>query len=102
MGGLAALAFWRSRSRSDRKSTRLNSSHTIISYAVFCLKKKNTPRFPFGHGLCYTPCTYSNFRLSAKSITPNELLEVNVDISFFLMIGGPPRFPLFPHTALSR
>src|SRR5438034_8127616 len=28
------------RSRADRKSTRLNSSHTVISYAVFCLKKK--------------------------------------------------------------
>src|SRR5438552_4395156 len=28
-------------SRTDRKSTRLNSSHQIISYAVFCLKKKN-------------------------------------------------------------
>src|SRR5438552_12090949 len=27
-------------SRGDRKSTRLNSSHQIISYAVFCLKKK--------------------------------------------------------------
>src|SRR5258708_31510236 len=27
--------------RGDRKSTRLNSSHQIISYAVFCLKKKN-------------------------------------------------------------
>src|SRR5258708_30261230 len=27
--------------RPDRKSTRLNSSHQIISYAVFCLKKKN-------------------------------------------------------------
>src|SRR5258708_22444975 len=27
--------------RQDRKSTRLNSSHQIISYAVFCLKKKN-------------------------------------------------------------
>src|SRR5260221_5298603 len=27
---------------SDRKSTRLNSSHTVISYAVFCLKKKDT------------------------------------------------------------
>src|SRR5438034_6209005 len=27
-------------SREDRKSTRLNSSHTVISYAVFCLKKK--------------------------------------------------------------
>src|SRR2546426_8430547 len=28
-------------SLSDRKSTRLNSSHLVISYAVFCLKKKN-------------------------------------------------------------
>src|SRR5256885_5953791 len=27
----------------DRKSTRLNSSHLVISYAVFCLKKKNIP-----------------------------------------------------------
>src|SRR5260221_5380837 len=26
--------------KTDRKSTRLNSSHTVISYAVFCLKKK--------------------------------------------------------------
>src|SRR2546422_6165525 len=36
---------WRSTSnrstRTDRKSTRLNSSHGYISYAVFCLKKKN-------------------------------------------------------------
>src|SRR5438034_6563750 len=28
----------------DRKSTRLNSSHTVISYAVFCLKKKRTDK----------------------------------------------------------
>src|SRR5438034_11820032 len=28
----------------DRKSTRLNSSHTVISYAVFCLKKKKRAR----------------------------------------------------------
>src|SRR2546426_8892291 len=27
----------------DRKSTRLNSSHLVISYAVFCLEKKNDP-----------------------------------------------------------
>src|SRR5438034_2542508 len=33
--GLAGVAL-----RADRKSTRLNSSHTVISYAVFCLKKK--------------------------------------------------------------
>src|SRR5438034_1634355 len=30
----------RPRRQRDRKSTRLNSSHTVISYAVFCLKKK--------------------------------------------------------------
>src|SRR5438034_7815043 len=30
----------RERAARDRKSTRLNSSHTVISYAVFCLKKK--------------------------------------------------------------
>src|SRR5438445_3477402 len=30
------------KSEGDRKSTRLNSSHANISYAVFCLKKKNT------------------------------------------------------------
>src|SRR5256885_5170909 len=38
----AAMA---ARSRSlDRKSTRLNSSHLVISYAVFCLKKKKKPQ----------------------------------------------------------
>src|SRR5437870_10246249 len=31
---------WNVRSSRDRKSTRLNSSHVAISYAVFCLKKK--------------------------------------------------------------
>src|SRR5438132_2038174 len=30
------------KAQQDRKSTRLNSSHTVISYAVFCLKKKKT------------------------------------------------------------
>src|SRR3989442_9968317 len=33
----------------DRKSTRLNSSHVRISYAVFCLKKKKNPRLPRSH-----------------------------------------------------
>src|SRR2546430_13067131 len=32
--------------RADRKSTRLNSSHSQISYAVFCLKKKKKKRTP--------------------------------------------------------
>src|SRR5690625_6338072 len=34
------------RPRGDRKSTRLNSSHVAISYAVFCLKKKNNGSTP--------------------------------------------------------
>src|SRR5437588_6906938 len=33
----------------DRKSTRLNSSHTVISYAVFCLKKKKKKRARYNH-----------------------------------------------------
>src|SRR5256886_10355523 len=33
----------------DRKSTRLNSSHSQISYAVFCLKKKTVPDLPHHH-----------------------------------------------------
>src|SRR2546422_6283823 len=33
----------------DRKSTRLNSSHGYISYAVFCLKKKNNFRYAMLH-----------------------------------------------------
>src|SRR5438034_4844035 len=32
------------RRQPDRKSTRLNSSHTVISYAVFCLKKKKNEK----------------------------------------------------------
>src|SRR5438552_231762 len=37
--------FWKGSNRSeDRKSTRLNSSHQITSYAVFCLKKKKSRR----------------------------------------------------------
>src|SRR5439155_14547925 len=39
--GLYAQDRWLPTARLDRKSTRLNSSHVAISYAVFCLKKKN-------------------------------------------------------------
>src|SRR5258708_11230894 len=40
----SSLMNWLTKSR-DRKSTRLNSSHQIISYAVFCLKKKKTKTY---------------------------------------------------------
>src|SRR5258708_25779694 len=39
----------KNRERQDRKSTRLNSSHQIISYAVFCLKKKKSTISRFSH-----------------------------------------------------
>src|SRR5258708_27821079 len=40
----------------DRKSTRLNSSHQIISYAVFCLKKKKSRQYE----------AWSNYHISAQ------------------------------------
>src|SRR2546427_3743670 len=42
----------------DRKSTRLNSSHSQISYAVFCLKKKNKT-----HSACHGPWLAMSSRL---------------------------------------
>src|SRR3712207_7017061 len=47
----------------DRKSTRLNSSHANISYAVFCLKKKNrqSTRLKSNHAnISYTACILKN------------------------------------------
>src|SRR2546422_4755230 len=41
-GNVLRLAPMLNTAKSDRKSTRLNSSHGYISYAVFCLKKKKT------------------------------------------------------------
>src|SRR5215217_9242551 len=49
-GGRCVAFGWheqRSAGWKDRKSTRLNSSHANISYAVFCLKKKKTPENSF-------------------------------------------------------
>src|SRR6266851_3837707 len=78
--------------RPDRKSTRLNSSHITISYAVLCLKKKNdTGRVKkIADSLCCPerardgPCRTSRFCV------------------FFLMIRRPPRSTLFPYTTLFR
>src|SRR3712207_8121387 len=41
--------------RGDRKSTRLNSSHANISYAVFCLKKNNCHYYVAGSYFCTPP-----------------------------------------------
>src|SRR5690554_7340580 len=62
----------RSRARkSDRKSTRLNSSHVRISYAVFCLKKKKYEHIP-RNLLLYYPPTTSSFLLHNASLADHH------------------------------
>src|ERR1022692_1604984 len=97
--------------RSDRKSTRLNSSHLVISYAVFCLKKKkkNVP-----HTVA-VPTTHDGAVLSAPARSARASAEADADgrgsnlqgvqgtaLFFFLMIRRPPRSTLFPYTTLFR
>src|SRR2546430_9994883 len=81
----AASPCTRISSRTDRKSTRLNSSHSQISYAVFCLKKKNKktcrsgehiPKCDNQHLICFSrwPCyrrLVSNLRLDSI-VTPSS------------------------------
>src|SRR5256886_4839981 len=54
------------RDAQDRKSTRLNSSHSQISYAVFCLKKKKTS----STGSVSAPCTPQPRAASSPSPAP--------------------------------
>src|SRR2546426_4905216 len=54
----------------DRKSTRLNSSHLVISYAVFCLNKKST-RLNSSHLVI----SYAVFCLKKKNKTINYILR---------------------------
>src|SRR3989442_356413 len=78
----------------DRKSTRLNSSHVRISYAVFCLKKKTTTNTSRVHGAVRTLHVIS-------LLCPLSVTELYI-LFFFLMIRRPPRSTLFPYTTLFR
>src|SRR6202171_3309669 len=112
--GFGALTPQNSTERStiDRKSTRLNSSHLAISYAVFCLKKKTPPRAtgavrasqhlvrrrrsPYGRRRTTTADTR---RLPSS---PRDTHKQSRSSFFFLMIRRPPRSTLFPYTTLFR
>src|SRR5215204_435424 len=92
----------------DRKSTRLNSSHTVNSYAVFCLKKKKNynPAFVPADNTYITLTTHNK---TADTINLAELQTLSgllhtfmALIFFFLMIRPPPRSTLFPYTTLFR
>src|SRR2546430_9931340 len=55
--------------REDRKSTRLNSSHSQISYAVFCLKKKSTMTSALTNThqlVCSTTCAATQIHATAR------------------------------------
>src|ERR1035438_3334472 len=96
----------------DRKSTRLNSSHLGISYAVFCLKKKK--KEARHGGLCETRrhgseetarwpgCDIVGGRPRSCSPTAALMSTRALCFFFFLMIGRPPRSTLFPYTTLFR
>src|SRR5215204_3798951 len=86
-------------SRSDRKSTRLNSSHTVISYAVFCLKKKKDQTEPAGEPDVQTVGVF----VYARHGPPLDRRVADArGLFFFLMIRRPPRSTLFPYTTLFR
>src|SRR5437868_1057546 len=74
----------------DRKSTRLNSSHVSISYAVFCLKKKKSKNLT---------CLILIFSVHAFLATDALITTVS---AFSSRIRRPPRSTLFPYTTLFR
>src|ERR1035437_4369284 len=96
----------------DRKSTRLNSSHANISYAVFCLKKKNIRDLRSSHstadgfaraqdsGRARRSC--AGVACAASSFKYFVGLLEEMRFFFFLMIRRPPRSTLFPYTTLFR
>src|ERR1022692_2936336 len=96
----------------DRKSTRLNSSHLVISYAVFCLKKKKKMEAVFpGVRRMSSPAVHPTFRCrwtanadtpTARAPRPGQPSPPGECFIFFLMIRRPPRSTLFPYTTLFR
>src|SRR5438105_12154080 len=65
----------------DRKSTRLNPSHEWISYAVFCLKKKNETRKTNTIITENTTPTEQNKSARMKAESSTEVLEANASVS---------------------
>src|SRR6266849_5904502 len=98
--------------RTDRKSTRLNSSHEWSSYAVFCLKKKKTTLSVWDFRVRLRRSQISDQELQAKLVrfpcdssdaaTNRSQLRPIQSRCFFLIIPEPTQFTLFPSTTLFR
>src|SRR6267378_425136 len=83
----------------DRKSTRLNSSHVEISYAVFCLKKNKQPgTFSFLYDKNDNVLAAAAYLAQQPGVDSTQIFLA----VFFLMIRLPPRSTLFPYTTLFR
>src|ERR1039457_1190367 len=98
--------------RRDRKSTRLNSSHLGISYAVFCLKKRRKHLHELWCGLSVVrrgprPVGRRDGARHCQALWGCPIVVRRRPrpagrIVFFLMIRRPPRSTLFPYTTLFR
>src|SRR5256885_670253 len=114
------------RERQDRKSTRLNSSHLVISYAVFCLKKKTLSQSPilgfhkqmdnriklleeilsfrmqgveFDNGDMYVDGHQATSDVRDEFVSVTENLMDELAQFFFLITRLPLNSTLFPHPA---
>src|ERR1039457_6500960 len=92
----------------DRKSTRLNSSHLVISYAVFCLKKKHKkehkqqPQLLQSHAcveLLHSHSAFVPLDGSDRCVFVSFLCYFFCLFFFFFNDGAPPEFSPFPHHA---
>src|SRR6202453_3764611 len=90
----------------DRKSTRLNSSHLRISYAVFCLKKKKTyarqrqsqqaPTRRTPRGALSQRRSLPHARRPHRIPPLPTVSASTVDLFFFKVAAAPPVYPPFP------
>src|ERR1039457_4901258 len=92
--------------RGDRKSTRLNSSHLVISYAVFCLKKQQSYRHSDRLSLHATDLSDQTTRITPHEAARARILAVakakrvanlpDFPLFFYLSAGPPQKPPLSP------
>jgi beta-glucosidase len=65
-------------------------------------KKRVAPLFPFGFGLSYTTFAYSNLRLSAREVAPDDTLSVSIDITNTDQLPGKEVVQVYVRNRVSR
>src|SRR2546422_1285877 len=84
-GALSLRGVCAARRLRDRKSTRLNSSHGYISYAVFCLKKKKSPNHnpaeQIGVSVRHIACDFLGIRRNNESANRDRPASATMRVS---------------------